>query len=206
MASVIVKLLGLDVPERPAYFGKLLGQISGLRATTGRPHWLILDEAHHLSPSTQDVQHNALPNEISSAVFITTNPRHLSPSALGAVRTVITVGPSAPQLLEDFCTTVLQDRAAADAARARGRHGAGVGSVHRGAAPAGDRRQSQASLSAKPSGCISGTPENMPREQLGEDKSFYFRGAAGALKLRAFNLATFLQLAQGVDDDTWLFH
>jgi hypothetical protein len=42
--------------------------------------------------------------------------------------------------------------------------------------------------------------------QLGEDKSFYFRGAAGALKLRAFNLATFLQLAQGVDDDTWLFH
>ena len=42
--------------------------------------------------------------------------------------------------------------------------------------------------------------------ELGEDKSFYFRGAAGALKLRAFNLATFLQLAQGVDDDTWLFH
>ena len=83
-ASVVVKLLGLDVPERPAYFGKLLGQISGLRATTGRPHWLILDETHHLSPSTQDVQHNALPNELSSAVFITTNPRHLSPSALGA--------------------------------------------------------------------------------------------------------------------------
>lgn len=108
-ASVVVKLLGLDVSERPAYFGKLFGQISGLRATTGRPHWLILDEAHHLSPSTQDVQHNALPNELSSAVFTTTNPRHLSPSALAVVRTVITVGPSAPQVLEED-TVLVWDR------------------------------------------------------------------------------------------------
>jgi hypothetical protein len=196
-ASVVVKLLGLDVPERPAYFGKLLGQISGLRAATGRPHWLILDEAHHLSPSTQDAQHNALPNELSSAVFITTNPRHLSPAALGLVRTVITVGPSAPDLLADFCralemsvpqtpleleedTVLVWDRftdtppqpvAVGKAKRAHQRH---------------TRKYAEG--------------------QLGEDKSFYFRGAAGALKLRAFNLATFLQLAQGVDDATWLFH
>jgi hydroxymethylpyrimidine pyrophosphatase-like HAD family hydrolase len=196
-ASVVVKLLSLDVPERPAYFGKLLGQISGLRAATGRPHWLILDETHHLSPSTQDVQHNALSSEISSAVFITTHPRHLSASALAMVRTLIVVGPTAPQVLEDFCRAVgisvppLPPELEADTVLAWDRF-----------------------LDAPPEAVTVGKAKNAHQRhtrkyaegQLGEDKSFYFRGAAGALNLRAFNLATFLQLAQGVDDDTWQFH
>jgi hypothetical protein len=42
--------------------------------------------------------------------------------------------------------------------------------------------------------------------ELGEDKSFYFRGPGEALNLRAQNLATFLQLADGVDDATWQHH
>jgi len=42
--------------------------------------------------------------------------------------------------------------------------------------------------------------------ELGEDKSFYFRGPAGQLNLRAQNLALFIQLAEGVDDETWLHH
>jgi hypothetical protein len=42
--------------------------------------------------------------------------------------------------------------------------------------------------------------------ELPEDRSFYFRGPEGKLKLRAPNLMTFLELADGVDDETWLFH
>jgi hypothetical protein len=41
---------------------------------------------------------------------------------------------------------------------------------------------------------------------LGEDISFYFRGPEGKLNLRAQNLTLFGQIAQGVDDETWLFH
>ena len=41
---------------------------------------------------------------------------------------------------------------------------------------------------------------------MGEDKSFYFRGPDGSLNLRAQNLAIFLQMADGVDDDTWTHH
>jgi hypothetical protein len=195
-ASVVVNLLGLDIPERLAYFGKLLGQISGLRAGTGRPHWLILDETHHLSPSTQDVQHNALPDELSAAVFITTDPRHLSPSALGRVRTVITVGRSAPQVLEDFCRTVKMSAPQTpleiedDTVLVWDLTDMPPQPVAVGKAKQAHRRHTR----------------KYAEGQLGEDKSFYFRGAAGALKLRAFNLATFMQLAQGVDDDTWLFH
>ena len=42
--------------------------------------------------------------------------------------------------------------------------------------------------------------------ELGEDKSFYFTGADGRLKLRAQNLMLFLQIGEGVDDETWAFH
>jgi hypothetical protein len=41
---------------------------------------------------------------------------------------------------------------------------------------------------------------------LGPDRSFRFRGADGKLNLRAQNLVVFLQMAEGVDDASWLFH
>ena len=42
--------------------------------------------------------------------------------------------------------------------------------------------------------------------QLGEDKSFYFRGPQGKLNIRAQNLNLFAQIAEGVDEDTWVYH
>jgi hypothetical protein len=42
--------------------------------------------------------------------------------------------------------------------------------------------------------------------ELSPEYSFYFRGPEGKLNLRAQNLLLFLQLAEGVDDDTWMFH
>jgi hypothetical protein len=38
------------------------------------------------------------------------------------------------------------------------------------------------------------------------ERSFYFRGPEHRLNLRAHNLILFLELADGVDDETWLFH
>jgi hypothetical protein len=42
--------------------------------------------------------------------------------------------------------------------------------------------------------------------ELSPDRSFYFRGPEQKLNLRAKNLMTFLDLMEGVDDGTWLFH
>jgi len=42
--------------------------------------------------------------------------------------------------------------------------------------------------------------------ELRPDRCFYFRGPEGKLNLKAQNLAIFLQIADGVDDATWLFH
>jgi hypothetical protein len=42
--------------------------------------------------------------------------------------------------------------------------------------------------------------------ELGPDRSFYFRGPRDRLNLRAQNLGLFVQIAEGVDDETWLHH
>jgi len=42
--------------------------------------------------------------------------------------------------------------------------------------------------------------------KLGDDKAFFFRGAEGKLRLRATNLIMFLEMADGVDDETWEWH
>jgi hypothetical protein len=42
--------------------------------------------------------------------------------------------------------------------------------------------------------------------EIQPERSFYFRGPQGALNLRAQNLMSFLQIGDGVDDETWRFH
>jgi hypothetical protein len=42
--------------------------------------------------------------------------------------------------------------------------------------------------------------------ELPPDRSFFFRGPQDALNLRAANLARFVELADGVDEGTWLHH
>ncbi|MBV9613813.1 MAG: hypothetical protein JO091_15165 [Acidobacteriaceae bacterium] len=42
--------------------------------------------------------------------------------------------------------------------------------------------------------------------ELEAERVFHFRGAEGKLDLRAHNLNTFVQLADGIDAETWLFH
>jgi hypothetical protein len=38
------------------------------------------------------------------------------------------------------------------------------------------------------------------------DRSFYFRGPDSRLNLKAQNLVIFAQIAEGIDEETWLFH
>ncbi len=42
--------------------------------------------------------------------------------------------------------------------------------------------------------------------RLGDDKSFWFHGAHGRLNLRAQNVTMFVQMAEGVDEETWQWH
>ncbi len=53
--NLAVNTQAIAVGERPSFFMDLLPHITTLRSRTGRPHWLLIDEAHHLLPSQEDV-------------------------------------------------------------------------------------------------------------------------------------------------------
>jgi hydroxymethylpyrimidine pyrophosphatase-like HAD family hydrolase len=49
--SVAVNMLGVETKDRPTYYSQLLPALKSLRAQTGRPHVVIVDEAHHVLPA-----------------------------------------------------------------------------------------------------------------------------------------------------------
>ena len=194
--SVVVNLLAIDPQERPRFLAKFLPEIAKLRSETGRPHWPVLDEAHHCLPAEWDPAPITLPSEFPAAIAVTVHPEELAPHFLDVISTVIGVGDSSLAALEKFCKATgrpLPDE------------------------PARQLENGQVHL-LTPAGPIEAITPRKPKEKqkrharkyaegdLGPEGSFYFRGPEAALNLRAQNLSTFLQMASGVDDKTWLHH
>ncbi len=196
-ANVVINTQALGVQERPAFFAKLLPQISSLRARTGRPHWLIIDEAHHLLAAPRDDVSQMLPETMPAAIFVTVHPDAVSPEALQAVNFVLALGDSAAETIAVFCRAI------------------GIAPPPDAAAPEEDEilfweRSSRAApipvKAIRPRQSRNRHLRKYAEGELDEDISFYFRGPDNRLNLRAQNLALFGQIAKGVDEDTWEYH
>jgi hydroxymethylpyrimidine pyrophosphatase-like HAD family hydrolase len=194
----VVNLVGMAVTERPSFFLSLLPQLLEMRARTGRPHWLIVDEAHHLLPSSWQPGPLVLPGDLKRLLFITVHPNQVSGGALAFVNLLIAVGASPEKTVADFCSAlgecppppepILLDE---------------------------DEVYLWSRSPALASGPVRLVPSKIERRrhirkyaegELPPERSFYFRGPEGKLNLRAQNLILFLQLAEGVDEATWKFH
>jgi len=64
MQNAIINLLGVGLEHRPALFKELLPALLKLRLETGRPHWIVIDETHHLLPSDWAPTPATLPQEL----------------------------------------------------------------------------------------------------------------------------------------------
>jgi len=89
--SVAVNLLGVKLEDRPGYFAGLLPELLALRERTGRPHFVVVDEAHHMLPATWDPGATALPGGLKGFLFVTVRPEALSPRTLDCVDRVLAV-------------------------------------------------------------------------------------------------------------------
>jgi hydroxymethylpyrimidine pyrophosphatase-like HAD family hydrolase len=197
--SLVVNLMGVPLPERPGAFAALLPRILETRAKTGRPHWLVIDEAHHLLPTTWSPASSSIPQEMGGTILITVHPEHVSRAALAFVDVVIATGKAAGETLVEF-SRAAQIEPARDTAVEPLSGQALVWFARRidedpmlvqtRRAKAERRRHKR----------------NYAQGELSPEQSFYFRGPEGKLNLRAQNLMTFLQVGEGVDEDTWLFH
>src|SRR5262249_48451168 len=125
---------------------------------------------------------------------ITIDPHCLSRSALDAVDVLVATEEGAKEALTAFCEATrrpLPELPPAGAGSVFWR----IGEKHaRGVSVTPARRQHQRHRRKYATG------------ELGDDRSFYFVGPRGAMHLRAQNLGLFLQMAGGVDDETWLHH
>lgn len=196
--NVVVNLLALPLSDRPAFFASLLPRLIELRSQVGRPHWLVVDEAHHLLPSGFDPTTRGLPPFLGGLLAVTVHPDHVTASVLSTIDAVFAVGGEPRATLKSF-TRPLGLRAPALPASPSLPGGVLAWFKGRDDLP-----------------CYLRVPP--PRQQrhrhrrkyavgeLGPDKSFYFRGPRQALNLRAQNLALFVQMAEGIDDETWTHH
>jgi hypothetical protein len=195
---VVVNLLGLPLQDRPAFFADFLAHVQALRARTGRPHWLVADEAHHLLPVAWQPATSALPPVLPGVTLITVHPDEVAPAALAAVDLVVAVGASPERTMALFSAALGQPAPTIAPA-----------TLQPGEAWVWPRRSAARPFRVR---SAPGRTERRRHQrkyaegELGADKSFYFRGPDGALNLRAHNLLLFAQLADGVDDATWLYH
>jgi len=196
--SVIINLLGIPVSERPEYFSSLLPRIQDLRARTARPHWLIIDEAHHMLPSSWSPASTTIPQALEATILITVHPEHVSRAALAPVSVVIAVGKDPLHQFRSFAE-VLRVPPPEDSAA----------DLEPGEALIWFRDTHDPPYRVRTIRAQQDRRRHLKQYAEGElspEQSFYFRGPENKLNLRAQNLMTFLQLADGVDDDTWNHH
>ena len=90
--DVVVNLLGVRLEDRPQFVAQVLPELTSLRAVLGRPHVVIVDEAHHMLPSQWDPGAVALPQGMEGFLFISTQPEAVSPRLLKTVTRLLIVG------------------------------------------------------------------------------------------------------------------
>ena len=192
--SVAIDLSSLDRAEKVQAAARFLHAVQRLRAETGAPHWVLIDEAHHLFPRGGSVAESMFDFEWQGVCLVTSEPEEVAPAVLEVAERVLAT--SVPAVTERLQL------------------------VSRDAIPGGDLEPGEAlDIVLTGSGPRVRRFRVAEREtshrrhvrkyatgRLPPESSFRFRGPDDRLNLVAHNLETFSMLAEGVDDATWLHH
>jgi hydroxymethylpyrimidine pyrophosphatase-like HAD family hydrolase len=195
--NLSVNLLGVPLNDRPDFFAQLIPNLQAMRTRTGRPHWLVLDEAHHMLPVTWGHVGAALPQQLGETIFLTVHPDHVAPAVLANIQVVVATGHSPEETLTKFSkatnSTLTYPKEL---------------SYHQ------DRVVTWLAGDFCPPFVMIPSPGRAERirhhRKYAEGNlrwhSFYFRGPEGRHNLKVKNLAIFCQIAEGIDQETWMFH
>ncbi|GJL64743.1 MAG: phosphoglycolate phosphatase [Nitrospirales bacterium] len=196
--NVVINLVGLPIQDRPSFFQKMYVDLQDYRARTGRPHWIVLDEAHHLMPADWDLPSTLFNPTPYSLLLITVHPEQVAQKALSMMHAVVFIGKTPTEMLVAFAQLVGESFPAtrSDAfppgEALYWNRDDGLDPLHFEIMPnRGERRRHR---------------RKYAEGELSPEHSFYFQGPEAKFKLRAQNLMLFLQIAEGIDHDTWMYH
>ena len=199
--SLVLDLSAMSLAEKMGYGTKALAVVTAVQSTRGLPHWLIIDEAHHLLPAEGSPAAELVRPGAESLALITLRAHDLA-SVVGRLPTV--VASTEMTALREAVARVLAARSlSVPAPTADGRP------LERGEAALAWLEPEPRLVRFRVGRRRVGHRRHVRKYTEGElppDRSFFFRGPTGALNLRAANLVRFVELAEGVDETTWGHH
>ena len=196
--SVVVNLVGVPLQDRPAFFMSLLPALQERRATCGRPHWILVDETHHLLPSDWRQPQEVSASALRGMIYITVHPEHVAKAVLDTVDAIVTLGEDPWGTIQRYCDAIHIPPPNLN-----------PGDLAPGEALLWHRESQHDPLQFRITPCETDRRRHRRKYAEGElpvERSFYFRGPENVLNLKAHNLILFAHLAEGVDDATWLHH
>ena len=104
--NLVINSQALPLSGRRKLFTRLMNEATALRDNTGRPHWLVLDEAHEVAPALRAGPPPNLPGTAPNTIFVTMFPEALDSEVLNAVETVLAFGPSPAEFLAPFADII----------------------------------------------------------------------------------------------------
>jgi hydroxymethylpyrimidine pyrophosphatase-like HAD family hydrolase len=196
-ANLSVNLIGLRLEDRPLFFSQLIPGLLALRARTGRPHWIVLDEAHHMLPQTWGHAASTLPQKLGETILVTVHPDHVAPAVLAPIDVVFAIGHSPQKTLGAYARATDEPLSWPE----------GLGSEE-GKVVAWFIRDGEMPFSMRPQPGRAERIRHLRKYAEGNMhyRSFFFRGPDSRHNLRAQNLGVFCQIAEGIDEPTWMFH
>jgi hydroxymethylpyrimidine pyrophosphatase-like HAD family hydrolase/energy-coupling factor transporter ATP-binding protein EcfA2 len=199
--SLVLDLSAMTVAEKVAYATTVLAVVAAVRSSSGLPHWLIIDEAHHVLPTEGSPAADFVRPGAEGLALITLDAAELAPSVRPLPNVVASTELAA---FHAGLRTVLAARAS--------RNGAlpvDGPALERGEAALAWLEPEPRAVRFRVTRRRVHHRRHVRKYTEGElppERSFFFRGPAGALNLRAVNLARFVELAEGVDEATWAHH
>ena len=172
---LVLNLSALSMAEKVTYASKVLAVVSAARVSSGLPHWLVIDEAHHIVPAEASAAVDLVRAGAESLALITMSPDLLAAAVRREVRTMLTTDPnSAPSgapLARGEAMLVRLDGSDAPPVRFR-------------VAPREVEHRRHV--------------RKYTEGELPADRNFSFRGPDQRLNLRAANLVCFVELADHI--------
>ncbi len=196
--NVIANLVGLPLQDRPAFFLALLPALQERRATFGRPHWILVDETHHLLPREWHPVQAVMSQDLTGMVYVTVHPDHVAKPVLETVDVAVCLGEDPADAIGRFCHALNLPVPLGE-----------FGALDPGDGVFWDRKSNEQPYRLHIAPCEADRRRHRRKYAEGElpaDRSFFFRGPEDRLNLRAHNLFQFMELGEGLDDQTWLHH
>ncbi|HEX6211947.1 MAG TPA: HAD family hydrolase [Methylomirabilota bacterium] len=199
--SLVLDLSAMGLAEKVTYATKVLAVVATVRSATGLPHWLVIDEAHHVLPAESSPAADLVRPGAEGLAMITLDAAELAPPVRSLPNVIASTELAA---FRAGVRTVLAARA--------GRPGALAldgPALERGEAALAWLEPTPAAVRFRVSRRRVQHRRHLRKYTEGElppERSFFFRGPTNALNLRAANLVRFAELAEGVDEATWAHH